>query len=284
MDQSYNMRVMAAQDRRRMVDWAAAEGWNPGVQDFTCFAGVDPQGFWGGWIGDEMVSSISVLNYDPGFSFLGFYIVAPGWRGQGLGLALWNRAMEHAGNRVVGLDGVVDQQDNYRRSGFELAYRNIRFGGVPGRIQLDAGAGLELRTVNVPDERFEALDREVFPAARSEFWQGWLSAAGHVTVQALQEGALVGIGTIRPCRTGYKIGPLVAQSQHVAEAVLGRLLECLGPQDEVFLDVPEPNSAAVAVAQSLGMEPVFETARMYRGAAPNIDVEKVFGVTSFELG
>lgn len=284
MDQSYNIQIMTGEDRQRMVDWAADEGWNPGLKDIACFASVDLQGFWGGWIGDQMVSSISVVNYDPGFSFLGFYIVAPGWRGRGCGLQLWNRALEHAGDRVVGLDGVVDQQENYRQSGFELAYRNIRFGGVPGDIQLEAGAGLELRNVNVPEGPLLGMDRQVFPAERDRFWQGWLQAVGHVSVQALQDGALVGFGTIRPCRAGYKVGPLVSQSRAVANAVLARMLESVPAKAEIFLDVPEPNSEAVALAQSLGLEPVFETARMYRGTAPNIDVTKVFGVTSFELG
>ncbi len=284
MDQSYNIQIMTGGDRQKMVDWAAAEGWNPGMQDITCFAGVDPQGFWGGWIGDEMVSSISVVNYDPGFAFLGFYIVAQEWRGQGYGLQLWNRALDHAGNRVVGLDGVADQQENYRHSGFELAYRNIRFGGVPRQIQADAVAELELRKVNVPDGPLLGMDRQVFPAERDMFWRGWLQSTGHVTVQALQDGVLVGFGTIRPCRTGYKVGPLASQNRAAASAVLARLLESVPAGAEIFLDVPEPNSEAVAMAQSLGLEPVFETARMYRGTAPNMDVAKVFGVTSFELG
>ena len=54
--------------------------------------------------------------------------------------------------------------------------------------------------------------------------------------------------------------------------------------NEIFLDVPEPNAAAVALAERMGLEPVFETARMYRGAAPEIDLSRIFGVTSFELG
>ena len=32
------------------------------------------------------------------------------------------------------------------------------------------------------------------------------------------------------------------------------------------------------------MAPVFETARMYTGAPPAIPVDRVYGVTSFELG
>jgi hypothetical protein len=32
------------------------------------------------------------------------------------------------------------------------------------------------------------------------------------------------------------------------------------------------------------MTPMFETARMYRGGAPSVDVGRVLGVTSLELG
>ena len=67
------------------------------------------------------------------FAFLGFYIVRPELRGRGFGLRLWQAGLAHAGSRAVGLDGVVAQQDNYRKSGFKLAYRSIRYGGVPTR-------------------------------------------------------------------------------------------------------------------------------------------------------
>ena len=52
----------------------------------------------------------------------------------------------------------------------------------------------------------------------------------------------------------------------------------------VFLDPPEPNGPAVALAKRYGLEPVFETARMYRGAVPELPLEKIFGITTFELG
>jgi peptidoglycan/xylan/chitin deacetylase (PgdA/CDA1 family) len=41
---------------------------------------------------------------------------------------------------------------------------------------------------------------------------------------------------------------------------------------------------ALALAQRHGMQPVYETARMYTGPDPDIDLQTVFGVTSFELG
>ena len=53
---------------------------------------------------------------------------------------------------------------------------------------------------------------------------------------------------------------------------------------EIFLDVPSVNRDAVALAQALGLSPVFETARMYTGPIPPLKVQRVFGVTTFELG
>ena len=53
---------------------------------------------------------------------------------------------------------------------------------------------------------------------------------------------------------------------------------------EVFLDCPEPNRPATDLAARYGLSPVFETARMYRGAAPALPLARIYGITTFELG
>ena len=59
----------------------------------------------------------------------------------------------------------------------------------------------------------------------------------------------------------------------------------LGDADgEVFLDVPQPNREATALAEAHGLAPVFQTARMYSGAIRDVALKRVFGVTTFELG
>lgn len=283
MQGSYQIRALTPAEIETAVDWAAREGWNPGRSDAACFASVDPEGFWGGFLDGQLVACISVVNYGQEFSFLGFYIVAPEHRGRGYGYALWQKALEHAGSRTVGLDGVVDQQENYRRSGFELAYRNIRFGGMP-TSGLEVSADFDLSPLSAPSAGLEALDARVFPAPRTAFWQRWLGTEGHHSFAAFRNGSLAGFGTLRPCGSGCKIGPLVAETRGAAEAVLARLLQELPAGQEVFLDVPEPHLAAVDLARGLGLAPVFETARMYRGAAPQLETDLIFGVTSFELG
>ena len=66
------------------------------------------------------------------------------------------------------------------------------------------------------------------------------------------------------------------------QLVLSALLA--GGGGEIFLDVPGINLDAIALVQDLGLAPVFETARMYTGAIPPLRLERVFGVTTFELG
>ena len=264
------------------VDWAAAEGWNPGLADATCFATVDPRGFLIGEFEGETAATISCVNYDARFAFLGFYIVRADLRGRGYGLRIWNAAIAHAGSRVIGLDGVVAQQPNYRKSGFELAYANIRYGGtVAPRSQAPRAGVIALGEIPLAD--VEAYDATVFPAPRTAFLRAWIGAPGHAGRAVMRDGRLAGWGVIRPCRKGRKIGPLVADDRAAAEIVLSELLAGAG-SGEIFLDVPGINREAVALAQDLGLAPVFETARMYTGAIPVLRLERIFGVTSFELG
>ncbi len=283
MTETPELRVLTRAEIEAAVAWAGREGWNPGQSDAQCFAAQDPQGFFGAFLDGQMVACISVVTYGEAFAFLGFYIVAPEHRGQGIGFALWQFALEHAGHRTVGLDGVVDQQENYRRSGFDLAWRNIRFGGVPV-TGMKASDDFTLTWLDGLTSDVAWLDSRVFPAARPTFWQEWLSAPGHVSIAAYDEGQICAFGTLRRCESGGKIGPLVATSRAAAVAVLGGLLRDWPAGEEVFLDVPEPNSAAVELARDLGLSPVFETARMYRGRKPEVARDLIFGVTTFELG
>ena len=285
--QGFLVRVARPDERALFADWAAAEGWNPGAGDLDCFAAQDPDGFFLGLADGVPVSCISVVNYGAGFAFLGFYIVRPPARGRGLGLATWQAALGHAGGRVVGLDGVVAQQANYATSGFRLAHRNLRYGGVvaaaarvdPAIVALDGPRDARLEAA------LAAYDDSCFPADRPAFRAAWLGARGHVGRALVRDGALRGFGVARPCREGVKLGPLFADTRADAEALVDALLAASGAAGgPVYLDVPAPHAAALALAEARGLRPCFETARMYSGAIRPVRDDRVFGITSFELG
>ncbi|MGO4387528.1 GNAT family N-acetyltransferase [Microvirga sp. 2YAF29] len=275
------IRVMSREDLDRAVDWAATEGWNPGLKDAECFQVADPAGFLMGFAGDEPVAAISVVRYGDKFGFLGLYIVRPEWRGRGFGYRLWQAGMEHLKDRVVGLDGVVAQQANYARSGFVLAHRNVRFCGTP---QIDAPEDARLQSVS-PALVADVLsyDRPFFPAARETFLRCWLKSDAREALAFVEDGSVRGYGVVRACRSGFKIGPLFANSDSEAE-LLFRALASKAKGAPVFLDIPEPNEAAIRLAMRHGLSPIFETARMYRGQCPDLPLSRAYGITTYELG
>lgn len=277
------VRTMSANDVALSVEWAAMEGWNPGLHDAECFRAGDPDGFFiGEWRG-EPAACLSAVAYGEHFGFIGLYIVKPEFRGRGFGMRVWRHGMNYLSNRNVGLDGVVAQQANYRKSGFRLAYRNIRFQGVVQAIAQDATRSTILNASALPFEPLFDYDRQCFPAARDRFLAAWLRQPGAIAKVAVRDSQVAGYGVLRRCRTGCKIGPLFADSDEIA----GDLFDALAarmPGEVIVLDVPETNPAAVALAERHGMTSVFETARMYTQESPAIQIKRVFGVTSFELG
>src|SRR5258708_31957021 len=114
----FHIRPMRPAEVALAVDWAAVEGWNPGFADAACFAAVDPGGFLIGEFLGKPAATISVVNYDQEFAFLGCYIVRPDLRGRGFGLRTWHAGIAHAGARTIGLHRVGAQPGNYRKSGF----------------------------------------------------------------------------------------------------------------------------------------------------------------------
>jgi hypothetical protein len=81
---------------------------------------------------------------------------------------------------------------------------------------------------------------------------------------------------------GFKVGPLFADDEQFAEELFCALTANMS--GTVFLDAPEANPAAVALARRHGKREVFATARLYTKEAPPLPLERIFGVTSLELG
>lgn len=264
------------------IDWAAAEGWNPGMSDADCFYAADPNGFLLGLFGDEPVATLSAVKYGDSFGFLGFYMVKPEYRGKGYGMQIWNAGLEYLRGRTIGLDGVVAQQDNYKKSGFTPAYRNIRYQGTGGG-SLPADPGI-VRLSTLPFDIIDAYDKPFFPDKRRQFLKCWIDRPRSTALGILRNRDLAGYGVLRICRSGYKIGPLFADSPELAERLFSALKAHTPEGAPMFLDVPEVNSEAVDLAKRYTMTVAFETARMYTGKSPDLPLGRLFGVTTFELG
>ena len=283
---NYTMRTATRDEVGLMVDWAADEGWNPGLRDAEVFHAADPEGFLVGVLEGEPISSISVVRYGPAFAFLGFYIVRPEHRGHGYGLRLWNEGMKFLDGRTVGLDGVPAQESNYARWCFGLADRNTRYAGTTAGTA-DPGDVRVVALADVPVADLLAYDDALMPAPRHTFLRAWLEQPDIVALTALVDGRITGYTVVRPCRVGYKFGPLFGDDGATADALFRAASARLPAGTTIYLDAPGANPVAHDLARRYGMTPGFQTARMYRtmpGSLVAPPLERWFGVTSFELG
>ena len=277
----YLIRNLTQQEFQTAIDWAAAEGWNPGLHDIQCFYQTDPKGFFGGFLDDEMIAVGSAVCYDQHFAFCGFYIVKAAYRGQGFGLKLTQERLKYVSHRNAGIDGVVNMLEKYERLGYRIAHHNIRFQSA---CQFNTPQPSQIKPLSdISFDKIQDFDRRHFPAQRPGFLKCWINQPDGLSLGYGDNGKLQGYGVIRPCIEGFKIGPLFAENESIAESLLMALANHTHGQN-YYLDVPDNNQSALALVQKHPFVKVFETARMYLKEVPDIENKNIYGITSFELG
>jgi GNAT superfamily N-acetyltransferase len=262
------------------IEWAQKEGWNPGVHDAECYYHADQTGFYAAKLNGEVIGTISLVKYPGDFVFEGLYIIKPEFRGKGIGKQVQEYALDLCKDMNLGLDGVVLMKEKYEDYGFKFAYNNWRFAG-----KADDKSSKNCMPIMREDfKEVVAYDKECFRFDRIEFLDCWLFQKDHTSMLIRDsKGEISGYGVIRKCFNGYKIGPLFTNSEGEAELLFNSLTSTVFGET-VFLDVPEPNETAVQFAQLKCMQPVFSTVRMYSKSVPDLLLNKIFGVTTFELG
>lgn len=262
-----------------ILNLAKNEGWNPGIDDAASFYAADPEGFFIGKLDNQPIGCISAVSYGNAFGFVGLYIILPEHRGKGYGMKLTQHALKRMGDRCLGLDGVVAQQENYKRIGFSYYYRNIRFKG-----SAKANKDHDLVDAKLLDIRdILNYDAPIFGVARPLFLEKWIQMEHSYALAKVTRGKIEGYGVIRKCDDGYKIGPLFADHFDVAKEIYFGLCDKV-PEATIFYDAVEKNQDSLKLAAMEKMEEVFETARMYNRPPPHSELHKIFGVTTFELG
>lgn len=268
-----------------LVKWAEAEGWNPGPYDAEVYWLSDPEGFYGFFNGDEMIGGGSIVSYNKEFGFMGFFIVKPAYRANGIGRKLWYLRRDKMISRLkpgapIGMDGVVDMQPFYNKGGFNLASRDESHERTGESFQVDQN----ISSIGENDfEKIVLYDKQGFGFYRPQFLKAWLNMPLAKSFKYTRDESVKGYAVLRKAAKGYKIGPLFADNAVIAEELYKACLDAV-PDEPVNLDIPMKNPDAVALAKKYNTRYVFECARMYYGPPPEVKLEKVFGLTTFELG
>jgi GNAT superfamily N-acetyltransferase len=250
------------EDWHEIESWMIDEGWDPGFGDAQTVTALDPGALVIGLLDGTPVSAISVLRISGLYAVLGNYLVHRAYRGRGFGLATWRAALPHAGGRVIALDAVPDRVGTYESAGFTTAHTTIGYHGT-----IHAGRTRSHPSVRPLESRdraaIVALDAACSPFERSAFLAVWIAANSTRTL-VYQEpaGEITGFGAIRPSRSGYRIGPLIAQHENGARALFDALT---APHagEQVVLNCPEPNTAGCEIARERGLFRTSHTVRMY---------------------
>jgi len=270
---------------KTLVEWAANEGWNPGPYDAGVFYTTDPDGFYGFFENGELIAGGSIVSYNKEFGFMGFFIVKPEHRSKGIGRKLWHLRRDTLLGRLnsgasIGMDGVVAMQDFYKKGGFKIAFRDERYEKTGMIFEVHPNIS-PITTVDLP--AVLAYDRQCFGFDRPQFMIPWLKLPGNKTFKYMEGVTLKGFAVIRKVNPGYKVCPIFADNGAVAEELYKACLSAV-PGESVYLDIPVINNAAIDLVTKFSAKYVFECARMYYGTPPNVNVNKIFGITTFELG
>jgi len=270
---------------KTLVKWAEDEGWNPGPHDAEVFWETDPDGHYGYYFEGDLIAGGSIISYNKEFGFMGLFIVKPEYRSHGIGRKLWYQRRDTLLSRLnkgasIGMDGVVAMQPFYQEGGFEIAFRDNRYEkkGIPLKLDKNISA-IEEDDIS-PILKY---DKHCFGYLRPQFMIPWLKLPDNKTFKYVKNEQIKGFAIIRKAKIGYKICPLFADNVNIAEELYKACLNSV-VGEPLYMDVPTINQGALNIIKKYDAKYVFECARMYYGKSPDIKIDKVYGVTTFELG
>jgi hypothetical protein len=275
---NFIIRNMSRKDMDIIISWAKEENWNPGKSDADNFYNTDPEGFFIAEFDGKPVSCVSVVRYGSSFGFLGMYLARKEYKGKGFGLKVFNAGMDFLKGRNVGLDGVMPQEENYKKSGFKTAYYNYRFEGILNGVHSEEVTKL----TDISFEKLIEYDTRHFPAERSKFLKGWIQPP-NIGLSIIKNDIIIGYGVIRPMQLGFRIGPLFAENKDIAETLL-LSLSAYTNNTPISIDVPEVNPESLILFEKYNFSKIYKTARMYTGEFPVLPFEKIYALTSLALG
>jgi GNAT superfamily N-acetyltransferase len=261
--QRFSLRLHPSREEWHEVEgWMVEHGWDPGYGDARAVLALDSRALMVGYVDDVPVSAISVLQIGESYAFAGNLFVRREWRGRGFGRATWDAAILHATGRTIGLEAAPEMVPVYERLGFIRSHETVSYRGRIRPAARSAAAGV--RPVEPSDrDALVALDAQCSPHDRKAFLTAWIAAGERTLVYSRGPGhGIEGFGTIHRCRTGVRIGPLIAATSTAARAVFDTLTAPYRGE-QVVIEAPTLNLFAAALARDRSLERGPVTARMY---------------------
>ena len=286
--QKISNRLASQTDLQNIIrKWAIQENWNPGVYESAALYAADPKGFHILEVNNKPVASLAAVKYSKKLGFLGLYMVKPELRGLGYGKKLWDTALLHLNDcETIGLNGVLTQTENYKKSGFTPAFLSTRWIGNTKTMFFKNNDLTEKIAIKSLKDIVALVDYDtsVFSVSRAKFLEKWIKIPESQTLVAYDGDKLKGYGVLSKTNEGYKVAPLFADDIEIAKKILEGLITCIKTNERIFIDIPDINVSGESLIKHYGFSRGFSVLRMYKGKTPNFDNQKMFGLTTLEIG
>jgi GNAT superfamily N-acetyltransferase len=264
----------------------AEANWNQTAEDWKVF--VERGRVYAAHALDgRIVATTATLPYGDRFAWISMVLVAGAWRRRGLATRLMRRATDDlAATRLVPvLDATPDGRAVYRNLGYQdcWGFYRLKREQKHGKA-LSARAGITIQSINPQDwARVSAFDAAAFGADRGGVLSGLRGRLPAAELLAQSEGRIVGFCLGRNGRVASHIGPLVAESDAIACAIVSHALDAIeGP---VLIDLADAKSAVWLFLKERGFGRVRPFTRMIHGSSKRFDdAARTFAVIGPEFG
>ena len=278
------LRRLQEQDLDGTLRLSQAERWSHRLEDWQFHFRLAR-----GWVAcDEdgkVLGTASWWAYGEQFGTVGLVLVDQAHQGQGIGRKLMDVVMSDAGPRVLQLVATKAGLTLYQRCGFHEHHGIRQHQGIATQIPAFAPLpDIALRTVLLADlEDVCEMDAAAFGANRRQLISAILNDGSGGGVLARRNGRLAGFALQRQSGRGTTIGPVVAEDESLAIALIAHQLTTNGSFTRV--DVPADARQLADWLETAGIVCVDQVTTMVRG---NLRQERaqvrVFGLVSQALG
>jgi GNAT superfamily N-acetyltransferase len=265
---------------------SVAAGWNQVAADWrlmiaagSAFGMKDAAGRW--------IATALALPLGPQVSWISMVLVTPSARRRGHGTRLLRQCMAaiEATGGAMGLDATEFGRPVYLPLGFRDVYAISRW-RVAGTIERTVAAppGLTIRPAGAHDlERLADFDRRCSGLERRVILENLRARAPQLAhVAETADGRLAGYGLGRDGHRAPHVGPIVAETQAIGRALVGRALAGVG--GPATLDVPDQQGELGQWLRSQGCFVQRGFVRMLRGTAPAVeDGSRIMAIAGPEL-
>jgi GNAT superfamily N-acetyltransferase len=237
----------------------------------------------------RIVATTATLPHGGRFAWISMVLVAGDYRRRGLATRLMRRAMDDlaAAGLVPVLDATPDGRAVYRALGFEdsWGFHRLTRRERPGAVEPSpAPDGVTVRPI--ADADWPALcahDAAAFGADRSAVLARLRGRLGAAELVAERNGRLVGFLLGRDGRVAAQVGPLIAESDAIARALLARAVNAI--EGTMFIDLADAKADVRSWLEARGFSAVRPLTRMLHGRSQRYDdAARTFAVVGPEFG